>query len=146
MKPILILIVCICACFGKDVQLDPLVNTRHFYISGIDIRLVNNVRYCTVKVEVSKQFLDALCKRNAGPMVPCLVLRTKAPGLIGLPVNPRSFQLRSSTRPAWLDGHVAYEVTLTYDYLYGGTIDIQSMAFEMMPTQRVDRLDLSDSI
>lgn len=147
MKTILVLMVCVCACMGKDAPPDPLANPRLWgYTFGIDIHFVDKVRYCTVNVEVSQRYLDALRKRDGGVMIPCLVLRKRAPGMFGLPVDPRSFQLKRSTKLAWLEGHVAYQITLPHAFLYSGRIDIQSMAFEMLPVKKIDYLDLSETI
>ena len=125
-------------CAGKEVEPNPLANPRLEYTFGIGIRTVENVRYCIVSVEVSKRLLDTLRKRDGANVLPCLVVRKRVPGIVGFPVNPTSFELRRSVRPAWLNDHVSYEVALPYDYLYGGNIDIQAMTFEMMPAKVVD--------
>lgn len=140
MKLIVILIIALSVCFGKELPPDPLENPRLFgYSLSIGIRVVENVRYCTVNVEISQDLLDALRKRDGGGLVPHLVLRKKVPGMPGFPAHPTIFQMERSAKKAWLKGHVAYEVTMRYDYLYGGKFDIQSMAVELLPPRVAGR-------
>lgn len=130
------LMACVSACMGKEAPPDPLVNPRGEYSFSNAIRFVGGERQCTVYVDVSQALLDAWRKRDGEGRVPCLVLRRQVAGNVGFPVNPIVFSMKRSEKPSHLEGHVTYEVVVSYDLLFRTNIDIQSMTFEMLPNRK----------
>ncbi len=137
MKMLIVLMLLVSTWPGRAAPHDPLLNPRAECMFEIGIEFVDNVRYCRVDVLVSQRLLDAMRGRDWEAKAPCLVLRKKVPGMPGILVDPKSFQLRRSGQPARLEGYVTYQVVLPYNYLYGGMIDIQSMSFDMLPVRRI---------